>query len=61
LKWGAVKEKWKIDRLRELESAGVVRENCPEPDYWRFNVLKPEDLPEQFRAEYEQWGELRWA
>jgi hypothetical protein len=50
----------KIELLRELERQGAIRELCPEYDYWHYEVVKPAELPDSLREEYERLGELRW-
>lgn len=50
----------KIEKLRRLEEVGVVSEMCPEPNFWRFRVVKPLELPEEFREEYLRTGEVCW-
>lgn len=50
-----------IEEIRRLEKAGVLGwEQCPEPDYWHWPVLKENELPERFREMYEAYGEIRW-
>ena len=51
-------EKFKL--LRQLEFDGVIRELCPMPSYWRYEVLKPELLPASLKEGYERFGEIRW-
>lgn len=46
-------------KLFKLQDEGVVKEECPSPNYWTFRVLKPELLPEEFREEYEKEKCLR--
>ncbi len=50
----------KIGLLRSLEKQGIVRELCPEPHYWRFEVIKPRQLPATLEAEFRRLGEIRW-
>lgn len=50
----------KLKVLRELERDGVVREACPEPAFWRFDVIDASRLPEQLKNEYERFSEIRW-
>ena len=50
----------KIKLLRDLERQGIIRESCPEPYYWRFEVLKPDGLPAVLEAEFNRLGEIRW-
>lgn len=38
-------------KLHALESAGVIRELCPEPNYWHYEVLKPDELPEAMKCD----------
>jgi hypothetical protein len=54
------KDDHKIEALRKLEKAGVVRELCPHEDGWHFHVVKPAELPEEFKAEYKRSGEIKW-
>lgn len=50
----------KIRQLRELEDKKIVAELCPRENYWHFHVLRPDELPPEFRTEYDRLGELRW-
>ena len=57
----------KHEELRDLEKQGVVQEEYPDsPDgarnisYFRFTVLKPDELPEHFKDEHTRLGEIRW-
>lgn len=48
------------DRIQLLVDAGILsREMCPEPNYWRWQILKPDELPEEFRH-FIPLGEVRW-
>lgn len=49
-----------IEQIQELVKAGVLgRELCPEPNYWHWYILKPEELPEKFKF-FIPLGEVRW-
>ncbi len=51
----------RIREIRGLELAGILsRELCPTPKYWHWDVLRPADLPASMRADYQQFGEIRW-
>ena len=50
----------KIDLLRKLEKEGILQEDCPERNFWRFRVLQPLKLPEELQVEYQRLGEIRW-
>ncbi len=50
----------KIDRIQALVDQGILdRENCPELAYWRWTILKSDELPEEF-AHFKKLGEVRW-
>lgn len=50
-----------IEEIRRLEKAGILGwEQCPEPEFWRWPVNKPDELPERFKKMYEACGEIRW-
>jgi hypothetical protein len=55
----------KYESLLALMNRGVIRELCPVGDdngnlaYWHYEVLKPDELPEDFQNEYGELGELR--
>lgn len=50
----------KLDKLRQLQRDGVIRETVPSLQYWHYEVVKPESLPEEFKKEYETLQELRF-
>ena len=56
-----MESQYKYALLRALEKLGVVRESVPSVESWHFIVLKPEELPDVLRAEYQQYSEIRWA
>lgn len=48
------------ERIQALVDKGILsRELCPEPGYWRWAILKPDELPEEFRR-FIPFGEVRW-
>lgn len=48
------------DKIQTLVRRGVLsREMCPEPHYWRWNILKRDELPQEF-SHCLNWGEVRW-
>lgn len=50
-----------INEIRMLEKSGILGpEGCPEQDFWRWPVVKPDELPEKFRWCYNMWNEIRW-
>jgi hypothetical protein len=56
-------DKHKAAIIAILESKGILRELQPIHDgyggsIWHYKVLKPEKLPEQFKAEYEKYREI---
>lgn len=50
----------KIELLMKLRREGVIREECPERDFWRYSVIKLDRLPEELQMEYRRLGEIRW-
>jgi hypothetical protein len=53
----------KIDMIKQLVAQGILGpEQLPEPDYWSWPVLKPEELPYGFDFSYDFlcYGEVRW-
>jgi hypothetical protein len=52
--------KAQLERIQNLVAQGILgRELCPEPKYWHWPILKPNELPEEF-AEFKELGEVRW-
>ena len=49
-----------IEELRELEAKSIIKEALPHPNYWRFDVIHEERLPEDLQLEYVKYGELQW-
>ena len=50
-----------VDELRVLERQGVIEECMPDPDYWRWQVLKPDQLPDWLIENFQTYGEIRWT
>lgn len=51
----------KYNQIVELVAEGTLSsELMPTPNYWHWDVLKPEELPDYFKPEYQQLGEIRW-
>ena len=51
----------KYNEIEILVAEGVLSsELCPTPNYWHWNVLEPEKLPDHFRPDYLSYGEIRW-
>jgi hypothetical protein len=49
-----------FERIQALVDKGILgRELCPEPGYWHWNIVKPDELPEEFRH-FIPIGEVRW-
>jgi hypothetical protein len=47
--------------IHNLVDEGILGpENCPNPTYWSWPVLRPEELPERFQANYNAYGEIRY-
>jgi hypothetical protein len=46
--------------LTRLEQNGVIRENMPAESFWRWEVIRPDELPTAFRPSYEQHNEIRF-
>lgn len=41
---------------------GVLgNENTGDPDYWSWQVLQPDKLPEQLQQDYKDFGEIRYS
>lgn len=50
----------RLQKIRLLEAAGILGDElCPEPDYWHWPVLKPEELPEDFKQDFDSYREVR--
>jgi hypothetical protein len=50
-----------LEEVDLLIEAGVLgAEQCPEQHYWRWPVLKPDELPEWLETNYLSNGEIRW-
>lgn len=50
-----------LKMLDELVASGVLgSEDCPEPSYLHWPVLKPELLPDWLRSNYSDYSEIRW-
>ncbi len=49
-----------IYELKKLERQGILREKCPDPKYWSWMVIRPADLPEKFRLEFNKTREIRF-
>jgi hypothetical protein len=50
-----------IEGIKHLVLQGVLSpELCPEQEYWHWDVLKPEELPEWLKENAEYYGEVRW-
>lgn len=48
-------------RIRELESRGILGpEDCPDPNYWHWPVLRKDLLPVEFLVDFEMFGEIRY-
>lgn len=62
----STERKDKFNKILDLMDARVLRELCPvsfnfrDTAYWHYEVVDPARLPEEFRAEYEELGEIRW-
>jgi len=51
----------KYNEIEILVAEGVLSsELCPTPNYWHWDVLEPEKLPDHFRPDYLSYGEIRW-
>ena len=49
-----------LSRIKGLQDAGIIgRELCPEPDYWHWPILKPEEVPDNLR-QFVVGNEIRW-
>lgn len=49
------------EAIAELVASGVLgEEQCPQPTFWRWPVIKPELLPERFKENFNCYGEIRW-
>jgi hypothetical protein len=49
------------DQITKLVEEGTLSsELCPTPNYWHWDVLKPEKLPDDLKPEYKSFGEIRW-
>lgn len=50
-----------LTRIDELTAQGILgAEEFPEPTYLHWRVLKPEELPQEFKTSYEHFDEVRW-
>jgi hypothetical protein len=50
----------KASLLEGLEKRGIIRELCPRPTYWHYQVFQPEQLPASLQKEFRRLGELRF-
>ena len=50
-KTGPIPTQEHMVELGRLERYGIIREELPEPDVWRFTILKPEVAPAWLLAE----------
>lgn len=51
----------KLELIKMLINLGVLTdEKCPEPEYWRWGVIKWLELPDSLKDEALKWGEVRW-
>lgn len=56
----------KINLLTDLIKKKIIRELQPvsydyrNTAYWHYEVLVPDNLPNELRKEYKETGELRW-
>jgi hypothetical protein len=50
-----------IEVIKDLVAEGVLSdERCPQPEYWHWDVLKPEALDKDFARCYDECEEIRW-
>jgi hypothetical protein len=50
-----------IKEIRDLEEKGVLGpEECPERNYWHWQVLDRKKLTYRLRSIYNLYGEIRW-
>jgi hypothetical protein len=50
-----------LAQICELADMDVLApEDCPEPDYWHWRVLKVEQLPDWLKDNYANYGEIRY-
>jgi hypothetical protein len=63
---GIAVRKHRIRKIRRLVDEKIVRELPPvagplgSTSYWHYEVLKPDLLPDEFKEQYNQLGEIRW-
>jgi len=51
----------RFDLIKTLVEEGVLgRELCPQPNFWHWDVLRPDLLPIELVDHYKNFGEVRW-
>lgn len=50
-----------IDEIKALVDQGILGpEECPTQDYWHWHVVKPDQLPAEWKPHADHYNEVRW-